>query len=87
MLRTLRNQISAARQNQTAVGVEIGDENVEQDADAWWAIQCLTLVSVGLKSFGGNRFALPDPRASLAEVNATRTDERDQDGTKRLGGS
>lgn len=87
LLRTLRNQISAARQNQTAAGVETGAENVEQDADAWRAMQCLTLVSMGLKSFGENRFALPDPRASLAEVNATRTDERDQDGTKRLRGS
>ena len=43
LLRTLRNQISAARQNQTAAGVETGAENVEQDADAWRAMQCLTL--------------------------------------------
>ena len=33
LLRTLRNQFSAARQNQTAAGVETGAENVEQDAD------------------------------------------------------
>ena len=33
LLRTLRNQFSAARQNQTAAGVETGAEKVEQDAD------------------------------------------------------
>ena len=81
LLRTLRNQISASRQNQTAAGVETRVENVEQDTDGWRACSALTLVSMGLKPFGGNRFALPDP-GLLAEVNATRTDERDQDGNQ-----
>ena len=40
LLRTLRNQISASRQNLTAAGVETGAENLEQDRDGWWALRC-----------------------------------------------
>jgi hypothetical protein len=40
LLRTLRNQISASRQNQTAAGVETRAENLEHDRDGWWAIWC-----------------------------------------------
>jgi len=39
LLRTLRNHISASRQNQTAAGMETRAENVEQDTDGWWAMQ------------------------------------------------
>ena len=40
LLRTLRNQISAFRQNQTAAGVATRAENLEQDSDDWWAMRC-----------------------------------------------
>lgn len=40
LLRRLRNQISASRQNQTAAGVETRAENLGQDRDGGWAMRC-----------------------------------------------
>jgi len=43
LLRMLRNQISASRQDQTAAGVETRAENLEQDRNGWWAVRCAYL--------------------------------------------
>lgn len=67
LLRMLRNQISASRQDQTAAGVQIRSENLEQDRNAWRAMQCAYLGIDKSQAIWRKSVRAPGPRASLAE--------------------
>lgn len=77
LLRTLRNQISASRQNQTAAGVETRAENLEQDRDGWWAMRCAYFDLDESQAIWRKSVRPP-------EVSAARIDERDEDGNQPL---